>query len=69
MVFLNDVDEGGELAFPVADNEIFTWEVSKFSVETITEKVLLDSFHFSSLKKGHNLDKVKTTLNQYQKAH
>ena len=58
MVFLNDVDEGGELAFPVADNETFTWEVSKFSIETITEKVLLDSFHFSSLKKDIILIKL-----------
>lgn len=27
MVFLNDVEEGGECAFPVADNKTFSWKV------------------------------------------
>ncbi|XP_048587880.1 transmembrane prolyl 4-hydroxylase-like [Nematostella vectensis] len=26
LIFLNDVEAGGELAFPVADNKTFTWE-------------------------------------------
>ena len=29
MVFLNDVEEGGECAFPVADNATFSWKVNK----------------------------------------
>lgn len=28
MMFLNDVESGGEVLFPLADNETFTWEVS-----------------------------------------
>ena len=27
MVFLNDVEEGGECAFPIADNRTFSWKV------------------------------------------
>ncbi|EDO48199.1 predicted protein, partial [Nematostella vectensis] len=27
LIFLNDVEAGGELAFPVADNKTFTWEL------------------------------------------
>ena len=29
MVFLNDVEEGGECAFPIADNKTFSWKVNK----------------------------------------
>ena len=28
MVFLNDVEDGGESAFPIADNLTFNWEVN-----------------------------------------
>lgn len=30
LYFLNDVEEGGETAFPVADNETFDEEVRRF---------------------------------------
>ena len=34
MVFLNDVEEGGECAFPVADNKTFSWKVNKDIIDT-----------------------------------
>ena len=34
MVFLNDVEEGGDCAFPVADNKTFTWKVNKEIINT-----------------------------------
>ena len=32
LYFLNDVEEGGETAFPVADNETFSYEVRTYKV-------------------------------------
>lgn len=29
MIFLNDVEEGGELVFPLAQNDTFSWHVCK----------------------------------------
>ncbi|XP_031556319.1 transmembrane prolyl 4-hydroxylase-like [Actinia tenebrosa] len=34
-IFLNDVEDGGELAFPVADNNTFNWEV--WTKESLTK--------------------------------
>ena len=38
MIFLNDVEEGGECAFPVADNATFSWEVNKQKKKTLSSK-------------------------------